>query len=107
MKRQALLRLGLIFIALFLACSCGRQNEASEEVSRASFAASIPEPQKTTTAEISPAVGEVVFICKSAGAKKYHFDEDCHGLKRCKHEIEKTTRKAAEGMGLGLCGFED
>ncbi|SHH42365.1 hypothetical protein [Flavobacterium defluvii] len=48
-----------------------------------------------------------VFICGSAGAKKYHYKETCRGLSSCSHEVLKTTQKKAQGLGLTLCGWED
>lgn len=74
------------------------------------FVASVP----TQTAESSkgdassgfdPATK--VFVCKSTGAKKYHFKESCGGLKQCTHQVVTMTVKEAEGKGLGLCGWED
>lgn len=48
-----------------------------------------------------------VYICGSAGAKKYHYKENCRGLNACKHQVTKTTLKEAESYGLSLCGWED
>lgn len=48
-----------------------------------------------------------VYICGSAGAKKYHYKESCRGFNACKHEIIKTTKAKAEEIGLTLCGWED
>ena len=48
-----------------------------------------------------------VYMCKSKGAKKYHYKETCRGLNNCKHEVVKIEKKDAENRGLGLCGWED
>lgn len=48
-----------------------------------------------------------VFICGSTGAKKYHYNENCRGLRSCSHEVVKTSLKQAQGLGLTLCGWED
>ncbi len=48
-----------------------------------------------------------VFICGSTGAKKYHYNENCRGLRSCSHEVTKTSLKQAQGLGLTLCGWED
>lgn len=48
-----------------------------------------------------------VYICKSKGGKKYHYKEDCRGLKPCTHKIEKVTLKEAKAGGKTLCGWED
>lgn len=47
-----------------------------------------------------------VYICKSKGAKKYHYSETCRGLNNCKHEVVKVKLKEAQDLGLGLCGWE-
>ncbi|HEY1195285.1 hypothetical protein [Flavobacterium sp.] len=48
-----------------------------------------------------------VYICGSTGAKKYHYNENCRGLRSCSHETVKTSIKKAQGLGLTLCGWED
>ena len=48
-----------------------------------------------------------VFICGPTGAKKYHYNENCRGLRSCSHGTVKTTLKQAQGLGLTLCGWED
>lgn len=48
-----------------------------------------------------------VYICKSKGATKYHYYENCRGLNACKHTIEKISLKQANAIGLTLCGWED
>ena len=74
---------------------------------------SVPEARPLTSAlveipdSISVTNAATVYVCKSAGAKKYHYSSDCRGLKQCKHTIEKMEKKSAEALGLGLCGWED
>lgn len=48
-----------------------------------------------------------VFICSSAGAKKYHYSKNCRGLSPCKHEIKNILKSDAQNKGLTLCGWED
>lgn len=48
-----------------------------------------------------------VYICGTAGAKKYHLKENCRGLSSCRSETIKTSLKQAQGLGLSLCGWED
>lgn len=48
-----------------------------------------------------------VFICGSTGVKKYHYNENCRGLRSCSHNVVKTSLKQAKGLGLTLCGWED
>ncbi|MBF4473208.1 MULTISPECIES: hypothetical protein [Flavobacterium] len=51
--------------------------------------------------------GTNVYICGSAGAKKYHYKESCRGLNACKDQIAKIPLKQAQQNGLTLCGWED
>jgi hypothetical protein len=48
-----------------------------------------------------------VYICGSAGAKKYHYSESCRGLNACKDQTAKVSLKQAQDNGLTLCGWED
>jgi hypothetical protein len=48
-----------------------------------------------------------VYVCGSAGAKKYHFTKKCRGLNSCKDEIHKKTLNEAKTLGLKLCAWED
>jgi hypothetical protein len=48
-----------------------------------------------------------VYICGSAGAKKYHYSETCRGLNACKDQTAKISLKQAQENGLTLCGWED
>lgn len=49
---------------------------------------------------------DTVYVCQSTGATKFHYNSNCHALKRCKHNVATMKRKEAENLGLGLCGFE-
>ena len=48
-----------------------------------------------------------VYICGSAGAKKYHYSESCRGLNACKDQTAQILLKQAQDKGLTLCGWED
>ncbi len=49
-----------------------------------------------------------VFICDSAGSKKYHLKSNCRGLEKCESEILKITKDEATKKGKSeLCGYED
>jgi hypothetical protein len=48
-----------------------------------------------------------VYICGSAGAKKYHYSESCRGLNACKDQTAQISLKEAQDKGLTLCGWED
>jgi len=60
----------------------------------------------SNVAENSVADDAVVYVCKSAGAKRYHFNSNCRGLKRCKHKVEQSSVSDAENIGLTMCGYE-
>ncbi len=48
-----------------------------------------------------------VYICVSKTASKYHYKEDCKGLKKCSHTISKVSLKEAQNAGYTICGWED
>lgn len=52
-------------------------------------------------------LGTNVYICRSAGAKKYHYSESCRGLNACKDQTAQISLKQAQDKGLTLCGWED
>lgn len=101
--------MGLMLLWIFCAFAC-RNFEAStgkEPSAVSTESAAILPFADTTTTKISDKVSEQeVWICKSAGAKKYHANRDCGGLKKCKHDVEKKTVKQAEAVGLGRCAFK-
>lgn len=103
LKRQA----GFLFLVVaFSGCMNGSSNSSqAAPVNAASFASTM-DSGATQRQPKEDSSGETVYICKSPGAKKFHFNRNCRGLNRCKHTIEQTTRKAAEGLGLGVCGYE-
>ena len=50
---------------------------------------------------------DIVYLCGSKGASKYHYKENCRGLNACKHEVVKKSLKEAKELDLTLCGWED
>lgn len=52
-------------------------------------------------------ITDKVYVCGSAGAKKYHYNESCRGLNACKDQTAKISLKQAQDNGLTLCGWED
>jgi hypothetical protein len=96
--------LGLVFAVMAFTPGCKHEsgNIPDPFVSSSGMA----ENTADTASSRMPAT-TTVYVCKSTGAKKYHFKENCGGLKRCTHTIVTMTVKEAEGMGLGLCGYED
>lgn len=48
-----------------------------------------------------------VYLCDSAGGKKYHYSKNCRGLSSCKHDIIKVSLKKAQTLGKTLCGWEE
>lgn len=93
-----------LYPGLILAClstfGC-RQTDASVGTGE-----SIMEVAQYPNHQTEPAAETAVYICKSNGAKRYHYSQECGGLKKCKHTVEKVTRKQAEAIGLTPCGFK-
>jgi hypothetical protein len=102
MKKIVLLFIGLMLLGLCLSMSCKTDEERPEVAPIAFTDKRAIAPKRAANSNAA----EPVYICKSAGASRYHFKEDCSGLKRCKHTIEKTTVKQAEASGLTLCKYE-
>lgn len=49
---------------------------------------------------------DLVYICKGAYSKSYHYDENCDGLRKCTTEIFEITTASAQKKGRTLCGYE-
>lgn len=47
-----------------------------------------------------------VYICLGPQSTKYHFNENCKGLKTCSTRIVKVTIDEAYDMKRTLCGYE-
>lgn len=47
-----------------------------------------------------------VYLCDSPNATKYHYNENCRGLKACKHPIIQVTLEEARKLRKTLCGWE-
>ena len=47
-----------------------------------------------------------VFLCNSPNGERYHFTQNCRGLKACKHEIIKVSLSEAKRKGKTQCGWE-
>lgn len=58
------------------------------------------------TKEENSGPADKVWVCKSAGATKYHYNRSCGGLKRCSHTIEASNVKEAEAVGLTKCAYK-
>ncbi|MBD3581737.1 hypothetical protein [Flavobacterium selenitireducens] len=111
MKTTILPRAGLLIFWLFIALACkqtGPETPAGIDATDRSLILPFAEtdtPSEPEKSEASTATGKV-WVCKSSGAKKYHFNRDCGGLKRCTHTIEESTVKQAEAVGLGQCSYK-
>jgi len=107
MKTSVSIRLWLMLLCVWYLAACNRQdNDPAAPQSLTS--SNITMPDRNAPGEtVLPDAAATVYVCKSSGAKKYHLNQNCHGLKRCKHEVVEMKVKDAEGRGLGLCGYED
>lgn len=49
------------------------------------------------------------YVCLNKTSEVYHLDKDCTALKRCTHEVVKTTPEEAKSKygKQRLCGYED
>jgi hypothetical protein len=47
-----------------------------------------------------------VYVCRSVKGKRYHLQENCKGLRNCKHTVVKIKLADAKKQGLTLCGWE-
>lgn len=107
MKATASLKLCLLFLWIAMAISCEKGNPPMDTAGVQFITASTnPEATSRTASSDANTANDSVYICVSKGAKRYHYDESCRGLKRCTHTVEKTTKKKAEAIGLTVCGYE-
>ncbi len=44
-----------------------------------------------------------VWVCTGGSARRYHADQDCKGLSRCKGAVEEISLQEAESMGRTPC----
>lgn len=110
MKTKATLRLGLLLLCTsFVVCCKGTETEPPT-IQTSSIAPSVQAVAPEITSEASPEnaadAKTQVYICRSAGAKRYHFRSNCRGIKRCTHEVAKVSVETAKGYGLTVCGYE-
>ena len=112
MKIKLLLKTFLPFLFICMVFACQHTSlEPSAEPALTESSSIMPFAE---TEEIAEPVNEgddseaasKVWVCNSSGAKKYHYNRDCAGLKRCTHTIEESTVKQAEAVGLGQCGYK-
>ena len=83
----------VLIIAILLSCSslyC-QENKENEENNQEN-------DQETT---------QKVYICNSMTSKRYHYEKDCTGLRRCNDSIRRISIRIARGShGRTVCGFE-
>ncbi|RZJ69870.1 hypothetical protein [Flavobacterium sp.] len=115
MKTKLRFRFAVILLWILTAMAC-KQTELAPSVDTVStetesssilpFADS-EKPSDTKSDAPEPDTSDSkVWVCKSSGATKYHYNKDCGGLKRCTHTIEESTVKDAEAVGLGRCAYK-
>ena len=110
MEQKAIFRIGLLLLYMVIGiCLTGNSKQTAEN--RPAIPAPVHIQPRAVTAQFAvletAVASRMVFICQSKGAKRFHYKESCHGLRRCTHKIEKVTRKEAEGYGLTVCKYED
>ena len=94
MKRTTIITLSLV--ALFATTSCG-----SKSRSHTNHVEDIEEDEWYYDGDSYG--GDEVYICTGGISKRYHFDEYCRGLERCKGEIKMVDVEFAEEKGRTPC----
>ena len=49
----------------------------------------------------------MVYVCDSRGAARYHYKEKCRGLSNCTYRVVKITEGEAKAQGKTLCHWEN
>jgi 5-bromo-4-chloroindolyl phosphate hydrolysis protein len=49
---------------------------------------------------------EMVYVCDSRNAVRYHLKEDCRGLSNCTYRVLKVSLEEAKREGKTLCKWE-
>jgi hypothetical protein len=107
MEIKAILRLGLMLVGAAIAFSCMGNVEKTIKPPTSFTSTDMAANNRDSISRQENNLSETVYVCKSAGAKKYHYKQTCRGLSGCKHEVVKMDKSDAENRGLGLCGWED
>ena len=94
MKRTIIITLSLV--ALFATTSCGGRNDSS-----INGIADIE--QNEWEYDDDSYGGDEVYVCTGGSSKRYHCDEYCTGLDRCKGEIKSVSVEYAEDKGRTPC----
>ena len=104
---------------LLLACDSGDSSSVTQETKTRTTSPQLEVPQ-TQEAITPPSVTSVatvkyepprpspeVYICNGPSSRKYHYNDDCNGLRNCSTDLERISVADAKNMERGLCGFED
>jgi len=105
MKNTIWCHKALILLCFYYMAGCREKNENLTIPDSFLPVSNIMKPVYNPDEKILPP-DEDVFICKSTAAKRYHLNQSCRGLKRCKREIVELNLINAENRGLTLCGYE-
>ena len=112
MIKKITLKTGLLLLCIFVVLACGNREmfpSPASKVSETESATMLPIADTTTinpTETTRKTEAPDVWVCQSAGAKRYHSNPECGGLKRCKHDIIKQSIKEAEAVGLTQCSYK-
>lgn len=55
---------------------------------------------KETEQPVNIKNSELVYICNSMYATKYHYNDTCEGLENCTHGLEQISKQEAEENGF-------
>jgi hypothetical protein len=96
-----------LFLAVALLFFSACKNIESASPANTQKLTSIPSATVQDTVNENPVdTAANVWICKSAGAKRYHLNRNCGGLGRCKHTVEEMSVTDAEAVGLTKCSYK-
>lgn len=105
----------LISLAAFITASCRNPENGAphenvpDENTKSGIRPQLLYRTDSTTEDVHEKTEDAsseVWVCKSAGSRKYHANRNCGGLGRCKHKIEVMTLADAEAVGLTRCSYK-
>lgn len=99
MKTPSTFWVGLLLLCNGFLISCIKESSAPD--------VSNPSKEKQSLQKTNLPIDTIVYVCHSKGTKRFHLNQSCGGLNRCKHEIITMTNLEAVKIGLELCGYED
>lgn len=95
----------MLFLSAVLGCFYIFQKPIASEV--AQEANNVLQNESYSSLVPSNSLDTDVFICKGPGSKRYHYKENCRGLKSCSTKIYEVSLSEGKELKRTLCGWED